>query len=188
MSSFFRNLNLARAIILFSVLGSCYLAWVNWKQYQELEFLRSTFARDVPEVCTEIQALSMEYTKLSRDIAGDQYLNQGSPESYIRGVADHPQVNIGEVDTDPGTSVRPGGIIDNTFTIRPIDRKREYKHDHIARFLYRLEAESPQIKVTSIKLSLQGKSPKPEEIPADAWTFVTVMTNRVKDTSKPPGR
>ena len=181
MISFFRNLNLA---------GSGYLGWINWEQYQELKFLRSTFAHQVAKVCKEIQAKSMLHTKFSRDIVGDRYVNEDSPDSYIRMAADNPQVNIGIPDIDSGSSTRAGGIIDNTFTIRPSDRKREYTHDHIARFIYRLEAESPQVKVTSIKLSLQDK-PKPDEIPRDAWTWVLVMTNRVKDTSRssrPAGR
>ena len=191
MIQLIRSLNLARAIILFSILGSCYLAWINWEQYQEVKDLRSRFSRDVADVCQEIQTLSLQHTKLSGDIAGDRYLNQASPESYIRQIADDPQVNIGIPDINYGSSARPGGILDNTFTIRPTDRKREFTHDHIARFLYKLEAESPQIKVTSIKLDLQGKNIKPGDIPADAWTWTTVMTNRIKDTSRstqPAGR
>jgi len=184
MINMIRNLNLARAIILFSILGSCYLAWINWKHYQEVTFLRGTFARVVPDLCREIQAKSMEHTKLTRDIKGDRYADQASPESYIRQIADDPQVNIGVPEVDSGTSARPGGIIDNTFTIRPTDRKREFTHDHIARFLYKLEADSPQVRVTSIKLDLLGKNIKPDEIPPDTWTWTAIMTNRVKDTSR----
>jgi hypothetical protein len=181
---FIRNLNLARTIILFSVVGSCYLGWINWKQYQEVSFLRRMFTHQVAKECQLIQEKSMLHTKYSRDIKGDRYLNQASPESYIRQVADHPDVNIGVPEVDPNTSIRPGGIIDNSYSIRPVDRKKAFTHRHIASFLFRLEAESPQIKVTSIKLSLQGKNPKPDEIPPDEWTWVAVMTNRVKDKAK----
>lgn len=185
MISFFRNLNLARMIILLSIVGSGYLAWVNWQQYQELKDLRSTFAHQVAKVCTEIQEKSMLHTKLSRDIKGDRYVNEDSPDSYIRMAADNPQVNIGVPDINSGKSTRAGGIIDNTFTIRPEDRKREFTHDHVARFIYRLEAESPQVKVTKIKLDLLAKV-KPDEIPPDAWTWELEMTNRVKDASRAP--
>ena len=183
MKSLLAKLNLARLIILFSIIGSSYLGWTGWERYQEVKFLRGTFDQSVPALAKEIQELSLLNSKLHRDIKGDRYLTQASPESYVRYCANNPAAEIGEVTTDLAERAGRGGVIDNKITIRPKDSKREYSHAEVAAFLYLLEKDSNQIKVTSINYRLQGKNIKDDEIPRDAWTFDAVITNRVKDTS-----
>lgn len=183
MKSFFANLNLARVIILLGLLGSAYLGWIGLERHQEVSALRETFRLQVPKLAMDHQELSLLNSKLARDIKGDQFIGNESPESYVRYCADNPAVQLGEVTTDLSSRPGPSGTIDNKITIRPVDAKKAFTHAQVAAFLYRLEADSNQIKVTNLTYRLQGKV-KPDEIPGDAWTFEATITNRVKDTSK----
>jgi hypothetical protein len=183
VKSFLAHMNLARAIILLGVLGSAYLGWIGWERHQEVSFLRETFQVQVPNLAKAHQELSLLNSKLARDIKGDQFIGNESPESYVRYCADNPAVQLGEVTTDLSSRPGPSGTIDNKITIRPVDTKRAFTHAQVAAFLYRLEADSNQIKVTNLTYRLQGKT-KPDEIPGDEWTYEATITNRVKDTSK----
>lgn len=183
MKQFFANMSLARAIIILSIFASAYLGWAGWERQQEVSFLRSTFARQVPNLCKEIQETSKLNTKLQKDIKGDRFIDEGSADSYVRYCADNPSSQMGEVTTDPRVENRPGGILDKTVSIQPLDPKQAYTHSQIASFLYRLEADSNQIKVTSVSYDLLDKT-KPDEYPADRWTFDATITNRVKDPTK----
>lgn len=180
MKDFFANMNLARAIILLSIIGSCYLAWAGWQRQQEVSFLRGTFTHMVPKVCKEIQEASKFNTKLARDIKGDRFIDKGSAASYVRYCAGHKSSEMGEVTIDPREERRPGGVTDKNVAIQPDDPKQAYTHAQIAAFLYRLEADSNQIKVTSVSFDLLDKT-KPDEYPQDRWTFDAVITNRVKE-------
>lgn len=186
--SFIQHLNLARLIIIFTLLGSCFLGWNGYKQHQDLQSLRPVFSKAVPNVCREIQELSMLNTKLVGDVKGDKLLSQASPESYIRGCADHPSVQVGEVDmTSRNSSGRQKGIIDKITSIRAFDRKRTFSHYKIAQLMYRLEADSRQVKVTSITMDLDGGSKDLDKIPGDNWTYDIEVTNRVKEGGNKPG-
>jgi hypothetical protein len=187
MKSFFANMNLARMIILLSILGSGYLAYTGWDRYKEVEFLRGTFLRQVPTICKELQEHALLNTELSKDIKGDLYIKEASLESYVRRCAESRSAEIGEVGTNPTSRPERGGVIDNQIIIQPNDRKRNYSHSQIAAFLYRLEADSNQIKVTDLSFQLNAKNIKPEDIPPDKWTFEVTITNRVKDPSSPLG-
>jgi hypothetical protein len=187
VKSFFAHMNLARLIILLSIIGSSYLAWANWGRYQDVKFLRGTFLRQVPAICKEIQEHALLNTELSKDIKGDLYIKEASLESYVRRCAESRSAEIGEVGTNPTSRPERGGVIDNQIIITPDDRKRTYSHSQIAAFFYRLEADSNQIKVTDLLFQLNEKSIKPEDIPPDAWTFKATITNRVKDQSRAAG-
>lgn len=184
MKAFFASLTLARLIILVSIPGSIYLAWAGVQREEQLGTLRLAFKSQVPNMVREIQELSKYNTKLQKDIKGDVFISTDSPESYVRRCADHPQVQIGDVTSNLNSSPEAGGVIDNRITVRPIDGKKKFTHAQIAAFLYRLEADSNQIKVTDIKYNLIGKGIKADTIPADEWTFDVTITNRIKDISK----
>ncbi|MCB9914183.1 MAG: hypothetical protein H6828_03410 [Planctomycetes bacterium] len=179
--SFLKNLNLARVIILGSIVGSGYLAWNGMELQGQLDELRPVFPTAISNVCREIEELSKLNTKLMGDVKGDKLLSQASPESYIRGCADHPSVQVGDVDMTSRSKPGTGGIVDKITTIRPFDRKRKFEHYTIAQFLYRLEADSRQVKVTNIRLDLLNGTKDLDKIPADEWTFDIEVTNRVKE-------
>ena len=131
MKDFFVNMNLARAIILLSIIGSAYLAWAGWERHQEVSQLRGTFTVAVPKVCKEIQEISLLNTKLAKDIKGDRFIDEGSSaDSYVRYCADSPSTQMGDVKTDPRNEVRAGGILDKTVALEPNDRKRPLSQFH----------------------------------------------------------
>lgn len=179
MKAFFSNMSLARLIILFSIPGSIYLGWAGFQQQAALEILRPSFGK-VAITLREIQEMAKLNSKLEKDIKGDQYLGKESLASYVLYCADHRSVSIGAVKAQPNKPTAAGGVLDKQMTIRPADPKRAFTHAQIASFLYRLEADSNQVKVTSIKYTLLGKGNKNDAIPADEWTFDITITNRVK--------
>jgi len=185
--SFFRSFNLARAIILFSLLGSGYLAWVDWKEYEEVKSLRTVFGRQVGTVSGQIQEQAKLHSKLTRDVSGAGFIGTDNPESYIRTIYDG--LNMGAVDLLT-TPRRKRGYIDHTTKITPRGEGKDkvaFDHYTIANFLYSLEAESRQIKVTQIALNLQDTRLGSGEIPEDLWTFTASVTNRVKDEVRTAG-
>ncbi|MFT7485484.1 MAG: hypothetical protein ACI9F9_001334 [Candidatus Paceibacteria bacterium] len=184
MSAFFTNMSLARLIILISIPGSIFLAWAGLQHEEKLGILRNAYTSQIPKVVREIQELSKFNTKLQKDIKGDLYLDKSSPVNYVRSCADNPAVEMGEVNVTLSERPGVGGVIDNKITIRPLNPKDVYTHSQIAAFLYRLEADSSQIKVTDIKYNLVGRGIKTDDIPEDKWTFEATITNRVKDPSK----
>jgi hypothetical protein len=183
MKSFFSNMSLARLIIILSIPGSIYLGWAGNQQREALEELRPSFGK-VAIMLREVQEMAKLNSKLERDIKGDQYLGKDSLASYVLYCADHRSVSIGAVKTTPNRPSAAGGVLDKQMTIRPADPKRAFTHAQIAAFLYRLEADSNQVKVTSVQYRLLGKGVKNDDIPADEWTFDITVTNRVKAAAK----
>jgi hypothetical protein len=181
VKSFFVNMNLARAIIVMSLLGSIFLAWKGWKSHQELVELRDSLNVQVPKMVEEIQQLSETHTRLMRDKEGDKFLTQATPELYIRGIGDKPSLAMGNLTLDPRKEYPVKGIVDQQYRITPDKRETGFSRGKIALFLYYLEAESRRIKVTEAEISLNDAKTKPHEIPTDAWTFNATVTSRQKE-------
>jgi len=185
MKGFFANMNLARAIIVMSLLGSIVLAWTGWKSHGELLELREDLEFRVPGLVKGIQKLALEHTELTRNVDGDGLAREGSPQSYIRKCKDHPKVEIGDVDISVSSSSPAKGVIDEKFRIRPADSQRGFSRSRIASFMYRLEADSRQIKVTNFTIDMADRKTKPHQIPKDAWTFDAEITSRRKQEAPP---
>ena len=185
MIRFFRNLNLARAIILFSLAGAGYLAWTDWTGYQEIKFLRQVFPSQVGGLMRNIRREAALHSKLSEELHGDQFHGEKNMESYIRGIYDG--LNLGALGSMKTREQRPRkGAVDRSTPIKPADSKKKFTHFQIANFLFELERQSRQIKVTALDMNVQGQRPKHGEIPTDDWTFSAEVTNRVKKDSAPP--
>ena len=179
--SFFTNMNLARAIILLSILGSAVVGWFGWKKSQELEDMRSSLDVRVPKLAQEIQALADLHTMLTRERDSDGLLGVPDPNSYIRRVGDAKNVSIGDLDVDPSEDKPEAGIVDKKYRIRPSNKERTYQRQRIANFLYKLEESSPRVRVTSIKIDPVQRRLKPHELPDDRWTFEIEVTSRQKE-------
>lgn len=183
MKAFFAGMNLARAIILLSLLGSIGLAWFGATRRTEVKELRAALASTVPSIVSDIQQLSEVHTKLTRDKDGDQFLRQATPELYIRGIGDKPNLSLGQLTLDPKKDYPTKGIIDQKYRIVPEKKDRAYSRGQISEFLYYLEAESRRVRVTDVKIDLVDSKTKPHEIPRDAWTFEAEVTSRQKEGS-----
>lgn len=178
--SFFRDMNLARGIILLSLVGSIVLAYLGWSRRAELAELEEMNDYRVAKLVSEIQQLSIEHTRLSRELSGDQWLKVDTPELYISSCAD--KINLGGVDITPSKDQSVAkGVVDYRQQIKPQDSKAKFHRYDIARFLYELERQSQQVRVTDLKIQLANSRVKEDEIPEDWWTFDATITSRVRE-------
>jgi 2',3'-cyclic-nucleotide 2'-phosphodiesterase (5'-nucleotidase family) len=186
MKSFFRDMNLARGIILFAVVGSIALGAVGWKQQQKLNDLKENLTDDTPKLVKDLMRLGHQHTQLKR-AAGKEGLSGGQADfnTYIRNAANKDGVDLGEVKLNGSPQERGKGVVDLTETIVPADRERRYERYKIANFLYALERDSHRVKVTRIKMNVAEKNVKPHEIPDDTWTFEAAVTSRQRTEEKP---
>ncbi len=177
---FFRDMNLARGILLLSVLGSIVLGYIGWKQSAVVEELEQANDTRVPHLVNEIQQLSIEHTRLARELSGDQWVKEANADGYIYSCGD--QVGMGLMKFDRSVDANTGGrgIIDQRTRIQPDNPRREYDRYRIAQFMHRLEANSQRVRITKAKLNLIEKA-RPSDIPSDRWTFDIDITTRVRE-------
>jgi hypothetical protein len=178
MKSFIQKMNLARAIILFAVVGSIALAAVGWSQQKQLTELKLDLTEDTPKLVRDLMRLGRQHTQLKRTASKEGLNEQSDFATYITNAANKDGVEIGEIKLSNQQMERSKGIVDNTYTILPSDRDRRYERYRIANFLYALESGSHRVKVTRVKLNVAEKNIKPHEIPDDTWTFEAAVTSR----------
>ena len=184
MKAFFANMNLARWIILLSILGSIGLGWFGYTLRQRRVGLEAALETQVPLLAVDIQKLSREYTQLAREAGREGLRGQTDPESYIRAIASRDEVLLGQINIRAPKPTSPAkGVIDKKFTIMPQDRERGFLRLSIANFCYLLEKESKRVKVTRIHLD-PDKKLKPHEIHNDSWKWEIDVTSRQKDTAE----
>jgi hypothetical protein len=187
MTAFFRGMNLARAIMLGSILLSAVLAYagyfgfpsLGWPGYVQVSEMRDDLDGRVKGLAGDISRLARQHTELTQAVRKEGWTQQTSPESYIRSVASADRVDIGDVQINPRQSQIARDVVDRTWQIKP-DPSRSYHRSQIANFLYKLEADSRRIKVTDIRIEKAQKRLKPYEIPDDEWTFEATVTSRQK--------
>ena len=96
--------------------------------------------------------------------------------------ADDELVGIGQVKIDPTTRSPGKDIEDKIYKIRPANKNQRYDRKRVGNFLYKLEAESRRVKVTSLDLR-PADNLKPGEIGDDRWTFEASITSRSQTSS-----
>jgi hypothetical protein len=178
MKSFFQKMNLARAIIVFALIGSVALGAVGWRQQKKLAELRDNLSIDAPKLTRELMRLGHQHTALKRTATKEGLNAQADFATYIKNAANKDGVDIGETKSVLNNTPRGNGISDVSYTITPSDRDRRYERFRIANFLYALESGSHRVKVTRAKLFVADKNVKPHEIPDDMWTFEAAVTSR----------
>ncbi len=178
MKSFFANLNLARGIILVSVIGCLVLGFLGWKRSQQLADLKDNLAGIEP-LTTQLMQSAQRHTALSKTFKDDNLDAQKDLETYIRKVATKDRVEIGNVNMTFTTEPRTKNVVDKVYRIKSDSRERTFQRLRIANFLYTLEFDSRRVKVTDLKLEVAGKQ-KPHEVPEDAWFFDAEVTSRQK--------
>ena len=178
MSDFFRNMNLARFIIVMTLPLSLGLGYFAWTQNQALEEKEDDLRRRVPKLVTSIQQYAADHSRLKKELRAEGLQGEASPASYIRGVAASNKVEIGDVKIDENTRTPFKGVEDRTFTIRPVESDRKFQRERISNFFFKLEDDSSRIKVTDISIDLVQKRIKNHEVPDDFWTFTGQVTSR----------
>ena len=182
MKNFFKDFNLARAIILVAVVGSLAFAFLGWRQMQKLDELRDNLDKDVPKLVKEVESLGRKHTQLTKAKNADELVAEKNVESYIRKAREADSVEIGEVDIKTTPTTVGKGIIDKRYRITPHEKDKQFQRSRIANFLYKLEADSRRVRLTDISLDLaEKKRVRPAEIPEDFWTYDIELTSRQRE-------
>lgn len=179
---------MVRIMIVLLVLGSAFLGWMAFKQHQRIQFLRSALAPDglVPKTVASIQQNAENYANYKDRAASDQLKDQ-DPSVYIRGLAGHPNINIGRVDVNMKETEAGRGISQRDYRIEPNDAKATFDRRNIANFLYKLEEDSRRVKVTSISLTPATKVDEGGR-PQDLWRMTAAISMRERKATGPTAR
>lgn len=199
MKSFFQNFNLARGIILASVVGSVGLGVLGYTQQSKVSELQAAFEKrgdrkvaggtyeenDVTKLAREIESLGRRLDQLGKAQRAEGFSEQEGLQLYAQKALDADGVEIGENDKIPSeTPVDRGNIIDKKIMIKPVPADRTFPRSKISNLLYKLETDSRRIRVTHIKIEAGGKpKPKLHEVPEENnWTFEAQITSRQRKT------
>jgi hypothetical protein len=167
MKSFFQNLNLARGIILVSLIGCLALSEMK----DNLNIKMQPLVKDLMQT-------AQRHTTLARTLKDDSLGNQADLETYIRKVAAKDKVEIGNVNMTFSPEQRSKTVVDKVYRVKSDARERTFQRLRIANFLYTLEFDSRRVKVTDLKLEVAEKKSKPHEVPNDEWFFEAEVTSR----------
>jgi hypothetical protein len=178
MRAFFKSLNLPRAMILLSLLGSAVLLWMGWRNGAQFSELNRNLQVDMPKLAQQVVEVARSHSRLSENLKGENLQGEADLQSFIYKVAGMDRVEVGNLDQNPTNDPFAKGVIDKKILIRPDNRERTFHRTTIANFLYTLEQQSRRVKVTVIKIEAADKRLKPHEIPEDLWTFEAELTSR----------
>ena len=197
MIAFFKNMTAMKATILLCLIAAGVLGWLGWEQHNRVKSLRNALGLNsqdeivadksglIETQAVKIQTEASKYTELRRQLEGDSLSGDESPQSYIRGVAGHPSIQLGGVKINFRNDSQRG-YDDNIYTIVPQSegtgrrKVKTFQRTQLANFMYRLEEGSKRVKVTSFKIDTP-KPIKPEEFPDDQWSFTCSITVRNKN-------
>lgn len=183
MKDFFANMNFPRAVIVVSLLASVVLAYLllDYRgRLDEMNVQKLSIKGDI----RGIQERALQLDSLQTTASGDKILGaENNLEMYIRSACTNEAIGLGQVETIPTTSTVSKEIEDRKIRIRPANKTARYRRGQIGNFLYKLEADSPRIKVTTFKLTPVDKV-RPGEIGQDIWTFEAEITSRQSTTER----
>ena len=148
MKSFFANMNLARWIIVLSILASVGLGAWGWTLHKERVVLEEALVASVPKKARDLQVLARRCSRLRSEFDREGLVAQTNPEEYIRSLAGNPDVALGGVDISGKTDSRMKGVADLKFTIKPQVAKTAHGRNRIANFMWMLEQKSRRVRVT----------------------------------------
>jgi len=179
-------MNLARWIIVGSLVASAALGANGWRLHRDRVELEQALKVQVPKLAQDIQALSRKYSKLFKEAEREGLRGQDDPQSYIRGLAQDPNVSLGAVDIRPQSPTNPiKGVVDKRYVISPQDKNRGFSKDRIANYMWLLEQQSRRVRVTNIRFEQEQKL-KPWEFGDDLrWKWEIEVTSRQKEELAP---
>ena len=174
--SLFKNLNFPRGVILVTTLTSLLLGWFVWTKMQRLESVRVEIGKAPGEI-KKIQELAFTLDELLSKAEKEGFKGVESAETYIRKIAQIPNVNVGQLEINPDENIPFTGVKDLVYRIKPANKTQRFGRTNIANFLYSLEEKSRRVKVTSLKLTPITKI-APGSVGDDFWTFEAEITSR----------
>jgi len=199
--SLFKNMNLARWIILSSVVGSIGLGVVGYTQSSRLGRLQADLEKngtrktatgqtyddsDIAKLVRELETLGRKHSQLTKAQRAEGFTETEGLNNYIERAIVQDGVELGDHGTDPSTVNVTKGIVDKKIRIKPNTRDKTFPRSKIANFLYKLEADSRRIRVTDLLIELGGKNKVREhEIPEEnMWTYEVEITSRQREEGK----
>ena len=186
MKSFFGKMSFPRAVILICSLGSLVMGALVYRHATRLREVKVELTR-VKELVKAIQTDAYRLDSLQHRADTEKFKAQEEPETYIRSVAAQDHVEMGQLDFTKRVDEPLRGVTDTIYTIKPQSRTFNYNRTQVGNFLYRLESESPRVKVTRIKLTPFDKA-VPGEVGKDRWNFEADLCTRTKDETVPSTR
>ena len=178
MKSFFQSMNLARAMILLSVVGALVLAWTGWRSSARIEEMRRNYETDMPKLATQLVELARKHSMLTDSKKGENLQGEADLQSYIYKIAGMDKVEVGNMNLTQSEDPFSKGVVDKKIVIRPDNRERTFRRTTLANFLYTLEQQSRRVKVSMVKIEAADRRLKPEGIPDDLWTFEAEVISR----------
>ena len=178
MKAFIQGMNFVRAVMLGCFIAAGVLGYMVYQGRAEVAELRDQVNRQAPLLTKEIQNLAVELDQLRKVESGSEFQSVADPERYIRNLATREDVGLGIPDlaSKKAKEVVPG-TVDKVWVITSADPKRGYSRAKISNFMYILEVESPFVVVTYAEIR-PSKKGKPEEHPADLWSYKAEITTR----------
>ena len=191
MKDFLANMNLARWVILVSLVGSIGLGIWGWSLHGERVALEQSLVVDpnlgeVASRARNIQVLSLRHSELRKEYDREGLAGQDNPDTYFRRLAIHKDVALGGIEIKHQPEHSPEkGVVDRKYLISPDTAKNSgrgtvgFDRARIANFLWLLEDQSRRVRVTNIRLDpVERKDPWVPN--SDRWTWEVEVTSRQK--------
>ena len=186
MKTMLANMNLARWVILVSVVVSIGLGFWGWSLHEERVALVDALKIEVPKRAQNIQVLSLRHSELHKEYDREGLRGQSDPDTYIRRLATDKDVALGGVRINNLPDRSPfKGVVDRKYAISPQDVKKGgrgatgFDRARIANYLWLLEQQSRRVRVTNIRLDPVQKT-EPWVPANDQWTWDIEVTSRQK--------
>ena len=183
MKVFFAQMSFPRAVILFCSLGSLVMGALVYQRSQRLDEVHDELRR-VKDVLKEIHTDAYRLDELKRSADAESFKAQEEIETYIRSIAGQDNVDMGQLDFQRSTHEPSRDVLDNICKMTPLSKTKRYNRGQIGNFLYRLEHDSPRVKVTRLKLTPADKAVA-GEVGNDSWNFEASLTTRTKKEAAP---
>jgi hypothetical protein len=183
VKAFFEGMSFPRAVILLSFLASAGLAWFEFELDGQLEDYVRQETVDAPDVVRSIQENSIKLSQLQKQLDDEGLKGQKQLTNYAREIAQHDNVRLGQVNPQPLSPDNfAGGVVDKKVVIKPVDNDKGWSKQNIGNFMYMLEANSQQVRVTRVKMRPpSSQRSRPHEIPPDLWTYEVEITSRQRE-------
>ncbi|MBL8858631.1 MAG: hypothetical protein JNL28_09015 [Planctomycetes bacterium] len=179
MKGFFKDFNLARGIILASIVGCLVLGFLCWQRKQEVADLNDNLASRVKPAVRDFVQAAHRHTALSQLLKGEGLRGEEDLTSYIRKVGAKDRVEIGELNMTNSEVPLTKGIVDKKYVIKPDNAQASFKRMTLVNFFYTLEDDSRRVKLTRVKMEVADqKGLKTHEVPKDDWKFDCELTSR----------
>lgn len=181
MRAIFKDMSLARGIILGSLVLSLVLAYTGWRFHSQRVGLEVALESEVPNLARETQVLSQRYSKLFDEAEMEGLKGQSDPYTYFRQLSADSKVKLGGLEfTNPQPQRPSKGVIDIKYRIVPQDRNRAFDRKNLANFMWLIEERSRRVRVTSFSMTREGNL-KPWEYGNDRWKWDIEVTSRQKE-------